>query len=552
MMKTNMKTVMWCAALSLFCFLGFQLSAPAEWQKPIQPSLSGGAFTCLAAPPIDPTKFLLASGHKIFENGKENTWRPLWSQTDANSPIHRLFSFAILPDIVFALTDRGVFMGNLKDHSWRVAYQDVGKKPLTLAVHPKNPNHWLLGTQKGLLETKDAGRTWSPSAIFRTSGPIPLLSFDHDRLFLADEKTLYLALPGSSAHSVLDLSTSSSELPLPDEESPGTLEESFSLDQKINDLILSRRNPQELFLATSNGVFQSCDSGHRWEPLSRSGLQSTVVLQLAYSGKKGCLYAATRRGVYAYDARAQKWSGLFAGLAKNRAQSLAVLNEEKLIAITAEGFVQFSLETFTPEAGPTLAFYQPPEETLALFKELLTLEPSPREVHKRVIQYANVTNGKIKCWHAESRLAGFLPSFSFAKNLGRNASISTYSGKYITGPEDVSKGWDAGVDWDLGNTIYSSDQTSIDSREKMMVELRNDLLSEATRIYYERRRLQIDLVYTPPASEQEHLENLLRLDELTALLDGMTDGFFSKRLERIYEEHVEFGKLWAYQERSNG
>lgn len=79
-----------------------------------------------------------------------------------------------------------------------------------------------------------------------------------------------------------------------------------------------------------------------------------------------------------------------------------------------------------------------------------------------------------------------------------------------------------------------------------MVELRNDLLSEATRIYYERRRLQIDLVFTPPVSEQEHLENLLRMDELAALLDGMTDGFFSKRLERIYEERPEFNKLWAY------
>lgn len=79
-----------------------------------------------------------------------------------------------------------------------------------------------------------------------------------------------------------------------------------------------------------------------------------------------------------------------------------------------------------------------------------------------------------------------------------------------------------------------------------MVELRNDLLSEATRIYYERRRLQIALVFTPPVSEQEHLENLLRMDELTALLDGMTDGFFSKRLERIYEDRPEFNKLWGF------
>lgn len=546
MSQTNKKTALLGALLALFCVSGFQIPAPAEWQKPIQPSLTGGSLTCLAAHPVDSTKFLLASGHKIFESGKENLWRPLWSQGDTSAPIKRLFSFAVLPEFVFAITDRGVFMGNLKDRSWHAIYKDVRKIPLSFAVHPRDPNRWLLGTQKGLWETRDAGRTWSPSAFFRASEPISLLFFNHDRLFLADEKTLFLAMPETSARSVFDLSKASVEVPVTGEEDPGTFEEPLSYDLKIHDLIVSKRNPQELFLATSNGVFQSSDGGHRWEPLSRSGLQSAVVRQLAYSGRSGLLYAATPRGAYSYDANAQKWTGLFKGLAKDRAQSLAVLNEEKLIAITGEGFVQYPLEPFVPEAGPGLAMtiYQPSEETLALFKELLALEPSAREVHKRVIQYADVSNSKIKRWHALSRVAGALPSFSFGKSQDRGASISTYSGKYITGPEDVSKGWDADVSWDLGDMVYSSDMTSIDSREKMMVELRNDLLSEATRIYYERRRLQIDLVFTPPVSEQEHLENLLRLDELTALLDAMTNGFFSERIERIYEKHPNLEALW--------
>ncbi len=550
MLKIKMKAVLWGALLALLCVLGFQIPAPAEWQRPIQPSLTGGALTCLATHPLDPTKFLLASSHKIFENGKESSWQPLWSQGDANAPIKRLFSFAVLPEIVFAITDRNIFMGNLKDRSWRAVYKDAGKNPLAFAVHPKDPNRWLLGTQKGLWETRDAGRTWAPSSLFRTSGPVPLLVFDHERLFLADEKTLYLALPESSARSVLDLSKTRAEMPSADDETPESLEAPLLYDLKIHDLIVSRRNPQELFLATSSGVFRSVDSGHRWEPLSRSGLQSAVILQLAYSGRNGLLYAATPRGIYAYDARAQKWSGLFEGLAKDRAQSLAVLNEEKLIAITGDGFVQCPLETFVPEADPglNLSLYRPPEETLVLFKELLAQEPSAREVHKRVIRYADVANGKIQRWHTLSRVAGALPTFSFGKSQDRGNSISTYSGKYITGPEDVSKGWDADVSWDLGDTLYSSDQTSIDSREKMMVELRNDLLSEATRIYYERRRLQIDLVFTPPASEQEHLENLLRMDELTALLDAMTDGFFTKRLEAIYREKEGFNKLWEFKQ----
>jgi hypothetical protein len=554
MRQVNKKTLFWGIVLALFCLSGFQIQAPAAWQRPVQPSLAGGALTCLAIHPLDPTRFLLASKHQVFEgvleSGESYPWRPLWSQADANSPIKRLFSSAVLPGVVFAITDRAVFMGNLDDRSWRTVYGNAGKTPLSFAVHPQNPNHWFAGTSKGLLETQDAGRTWSPSAIFQASESISLLIFDGNRLFFADEKTLYLALPESSARSVFDLSETVPETLNIDEENPESFEEPAVFSPKIHDLVVSKQNPSEFFLATTAGVFRSPDGGYRWEPLSKSGLQSPVVLQLAYSKKKGALYGATPRGVYGYDFHSQKWTGFFQGLAKDRAQGLAVLNEEKLLAITGEGFVQYPLEAFVPEAGPGVTLHQPSEETLALFKELLVLEPSAREIHKRVVRYANVGNGKIKRWHAESRLAGLLPSFSFGKNLDRSASISTYSGKYITGPEDINKGWDADVSWDLGDTIYSSDQTSIDSREKLMVELRNDLLSEATRIYYERRRLQIHLVYAPPVSKQEHLENLLRLDELTSLLDGMTDGFFSKRLERIYNEKPELSSLWLFSQRS--
>ncbi len=550
MLNLNKKMTGVAMVFLLFCILGFQMSAPAEWQKPIQPSMAGGALTCLALHPLDPTKLLIASGHDIFEGGRANAWQPLWSQADAKTSIKKLISFAVIPDKVFALTDQSVFMGSLKDRSWQRVYKDIAKTPLAFAVHPQNPNHWYLGTQKGLWETRDAGKTWSPSTVLRTSAPIPLLIFDHDRFFLADDKTLYLAMPETRAQPVLELSRTAVELSPAEDEDPGTLEEPLPYDLRIRDFIASKRDPQEFFLATKQGVFQSRDGGHRWEPLSRSGLQSASVVQLAFSARENLLYAATPRGVYAYDLHAGRWTGLFRGLARDHAQSIAVLNEEKLVAITEEGFVQYPLESFVPEAAPGVTLYQPPEKTLSLFRELVSLEPSAREVHKHVIRYADVGNGKIARWHVASRAAALLPSLSFGKNLDRSASVSTYSGKFITGPEDSSKGWDGRVTWDFGDAIYSSDQTSIDSREKMMVELRNDLLAEATRIYYERRRLQIDLLFTPSASEQEHLENLLRLDELTSLLDGMTDGFFSKQLERIYEEKPGFNTLWSYRSES--
>ncbi len=552
-MKTRHKKLLGAGfALLVLCLLGFQTPSPAEWQKPAQPSLAGSSLTCLTAHPLDASKFLVASKQQIFEGGNEPGWKSLWCQGDGNTPIKKIFSFPVLPDFVFAVTTRHVFMGNLTDRSWRMIYKDSAKEPLAFALDPKNPNHWLLGTRHGLLETKTAGQTWSLSPIFRTSKPVPLVVFEHGRLFIASENTLHLALPENTARPILDLSQSSVELSVSENDDSGSLEDPLSYDLKIHDLIASKRNPQELFLATEKGAFRSLDGGHRWEPLSRNGLQSISIRQLAYASKTDCFYAATPRGVYAYEASAQRWSALFEGLARNEAQSIAVVNEAKLIAITKDGFVQYPLEGLTPKGGAALRLYQPSKETLSLFKELISLEPSAREIHQHVIRYADVANSKIKRWHALSRVAGLLPSFSFGKSLNRNDSVTTYSGKYITGPEDKSKSWDADVSWDLGDMLYSSDQTSIDSREKMMVELRNDLLSEATRIYYERRRLQIDLVFTPPASEQEHLENRLRLDELSSLLDGMTDGFFSQQLELLYREHPKFNKLWAYHEKEGG
>ena|GEM_PF-579063 len=550
MAKTGMMRRLGGAFLILFAIFLLP-SGLAEWQKPVQPSFSGGDLTCLIPHPLDASKVLVASERQIFESDRANAWHELWSQSDIRFPISRLFTFPVLPGHVFAMTPGKIIMGDLKNRSWRTIYQDSGKPPLSFAVHPEDPNRWFLGTEKGLYETPDAGRTWAPSKLLPSSGPILLLYFEGQRLFIADPHALHLAASGAPARSVFE-APQPPEVAWDENSEPSVEDEKNFFAPAIHDLISTQSGGQRLFLATRNGAFQSTDGGFSWTPLSQSGLESREILQLAYSEKEARLYAATPRGVYGYDARAERWTELFQGLAKDRAQSIAILDNKKLTAITADGFVQYPLTGFRPEGSAPVTIGLPPQETLSLFRKLVSSEPSAREVQKKVIRYADVGNGKIKRWHAGSRIAAALPAFSVGKNFDRSASVTTYSGKYITGPDDVSRGWDADVGWDLGDMIYSSDQTSIDSREKMMVELRNDFLSEVTRIYYERRRLQIDIVFTPSASEQEHLERLLRMDELTSLLDGMTDGFFSKQLDVIYTENPRLSRLWEFKPTDGG
>lgn len=555
----------WVITGIIFAFLNYQWIASAEWEKPLQPSLAGGSLTCLAIHPADPAKFLVASQNQIFENSKESSWQLIGSPTHSRMPIHKLISFPTLPNHMFALTSDSIFIGNLKDRTWQRIYKDTSKKPLSFTLHPQDPNHWFLGTTKGLWESRDAGKTWSHSIIFSLSQPVPLLFFDQNRLFIASNSSLYLVSHAASKENSLEktdvplrsrlvfqMQQAEQAIPVQDLDisSQNMEEESFALPM-IHDIIRARGG-SSLFLATLKGVFESLDGGYHWTALSQSGLQNLDIRQLVYSKKENRIFSATDKGVYAYEESKKSWQKLFEGLARDKTQSIALLNESFLIAITEEGFVQYPLENFKPEINPGLSFYQPPQDLFLLFRKLIQLEPTAREIQKKVIRYADVSNGKIKRWHMSSRLAGLLPTISYGRDFSSANNIDLDRGgtndpdRFIYGPNDTSRGWDARVGWDLGDAIYSSDQTSIDSREKLMVELRSDLLSEATRIYYERRRLQITLLFNPATSEQTHLENLLRMDELTSLLDGMTNGFLSKRLGEIYDRAPELNALWIY------
>ena len=56
------------------------------------------------------------------------------------------------------------------------------------------------------------------------------------------------------------------------------------------------------------------------------------------------------------------------------------------------------------------------------------------------------------------------------------------------------------------------------------------MLDEVTRLYFDRRRLQVDMLLKASPDLKAQLENELRLQELTANLDAYTGGAFSAAL----------------------
>jgi hypothetical protein len=65
-----------------------------------------------------------------------------------------------------------------------------------------------------------------------------------------------------------------------------------------------------------------------------------------------------------------------------------------------------------------------------------------------------------------------------------------------------------------------------------IVKLRDKVLDEVTRIYFDRRRLQVEQVLSPSSNLKDQIKEELRLQELTASIDALTGGRFSASLVR--------------------
>lgn len=173
-------------------------------------------------------------------------------------------------------------------------------------------------------------------------------------------------------------------------------------------------------------------------------------------------------------------------------------------------------------------------QTVEVPKEKLAEEPTILELQRAAIRYAEVNPDKITNLRRQAAARALMPEVSVGYNDDTDATISTatLNGKtnFFVGPDDSSRGWDVTAKWDLGDLVYNTAQTSIDSRSKLMVELRNDIMDQLNAAYFERKKIQRQLTKIADKESPPYTERELRIEELTATIDGLTGGYLSHRL----------------------
>jgi hypothetical protein len=181
------------------------------------------------------------------------------------------------------------------------------------------------------------------------------------------------------------------------------------------------------------------------------------------------------------------------------------------------------------------------EQVLARFVD----EPSIGVVQAWAAEEVLASPTRVRRWLAQTRTAALLPDLSVDWRVrddwdagfgyyGPNGLEPAPGLDLSVVPEDSGRSWtrelQIGLDWDLSDVVSSSDRIRMISEAQELAELRERVVDEVTRLYFERRRLQVEAVLAPALDPGSYARDLLRMQELTASLDAATGGAFSRAL----------------------
>jgi phosphoribosyl-AMP cyclohydrolase len=447
-------------------------------------------FLCLS--PRDGNSLYAVTGNGLYySQDRGKNWQRIFRGKDSWE--NACTAVAVLPDAIFVGTKAGLFISKDNGRSWLKAGARLGESQIfCLAYSFKEPDYLYVACVDGVFKTADGGKSW-------------------DRVFVA--------LPTEKS---LDEGQ--------DENQENNHEEKIS---QVKYISLDLNNPSSLYLATSRGVYKSRDRANTWELLSSSGLPGSDIRFVLVSHQSRVL-VLTKSGVYVYEDI--RWQELSLRLPVEEVKFLASDNQENLYAACDKGLFKAQFENPVADKHSILTLY---------YKD----EPKINQVQEVAVRYAEVEPEKISRWRRQATRRALLPKLTISFDQDKDKTISksvwgiyssysngniTAPGRYFIGPDDETKyrnkNYGVSLSWDFGDLIWSDDQTSIDVRSRLMVQLREDILDEVNKLYFERIRLKMEIDRLSIEDRVKRLEKELRLAEFTASLDALTGGYYSECL----------------------
>lgn len=502
--------------------------------------LAGYTLTSLALDRENNNTIYIGSRGFLFKTlDSGETWKSIFKVPGTNKAVNFIVIDPGNSSVVYIATESGIFKSEDAGASWQAmplgAQED---NVLALLIDSGNKNTVIAGTERDIFITKNGGRNWKKASEGLSGMNIKNLTQNYinsEILFATCKNGLYKSEDGTKtwkkifyAGSSADGESLESEDVSNEEDEPSGPPAWASVDPF---------NPEIVYLSAKRGIFKSADNGDSWKRLSGAGLLNFRIRNFVLpSYNRGFLFAATERGVFRFSEKENMWRELSNGLTVNETVLIALdARQDTLWAVAKNG-------AYRSEGD----IYEIKEASLAdsakTILQNFSHEPTYQEIQRAAIEYAEVHPEKIAKWRRAAKAKALLPTLSLGIDRDKSKSLHWDSGTnpdtLVIGPDEEDIGWDIKCSWDLGDLIWNDAQTSIDVRSKLMVQLRDDILDEVTNLYFERRKLQIELLQNPPKDVNKQIEKDLRLQELTANIDAMTGGYLSREIIGTDSESV--------------
>jgi hypothetical protein len=435
---------------------------------------------------------------------------------------------------IFAAASNGLYMSTNGGKDWRRVFKGRDRLQGCVNYVTVDADHYniiFLGTEKGLFQSDDAAKNWKAHPTFANKKIRAILLSDN-YVYVCAEDGLYMSKKNLDAWERVYVVAEPQEKDQKADNDEN--DEIGSIYNILNHICIDK---DKIYIASNKGPLILEDGSRTPGNFETKNLLSKKIkFILPYSNN---LFAATDKGLFLYDSEEKGWIDKTAGIDSCCINGIAIASDQDRIFVATEKGV-FSGE-LKEKPRPVEKKDQETDIKSGILKydikNVILKEPTINQIQRAAIKYAEVAPEKIELMRSAARNKAILPEVSIGLNGDMDRSLHVDTGSttaadfYIEGPKAKGWGWDVNASWDLGEIIWNDDQTNIDVRSRLMVQLRNDILDEVTKLYFERRRLQIELYNNPPKSEKEAMFKQLRMDELTANIDSLTGGFLSESIK---------------------
>ena len=367
---------------------------------------------------------------------------------------------------IFIGTKRGLFKSEDYGANWKNVFRTIlpDRNNITyIELSKHNRSKVLISTSKGMFLSEDMGEKWQDISGCLKNRSVKCLALNKEFMYAGSEDGLYVR--GVKTEDWERVYVNSSIARSENEENDDSVELESEKDMSIRCIAIK---DSRVHIAFDKDILYSDDSGKSWNSFPCEGLKGTINYILT-SSKSKKMYCATSKGVFEFSEEKSIWLELYKGLPKSLSVNRLIFggDEKSLLAVTDKGLYSF-------EAGDyAIDKYTDIEKSVKTLKVMFDGEPTIKDLQQAAIQYAEVSPEKIKKWRAGAQARSLVPKVSCGLSNNRSDTYEIYTSankNYVTtGPDDISDGWNVGLSWDLGNLIWSDDQTNIDVRSRLMV-----------------------------------------------------------------------------------